>query len=214
VAALLASQFGAGSGKVRRYTDWVGAKDEEGGVFWKFVNINENLSAGNGDELETAMAAALLSSADISIEAVTERYHLAMSMLRRFGLGDMEVPSAMIAILPVNVEESMDNLRMAAASIGANRLSLGGVENLSLGMKMLMHSAAIPVKIDPGVKGAAPILPIRSPPVPSVLTIAGVSVAAALALSAGILAFHEFSLHRRAVRDYSFHPVHSHYVYG
>jgi hypothetical protein len=214
VAALLASQFGAGSGKVRRYADWVGAKDEEGGVFWKFVKINENLSSENGDELEIPMAAALLSSADLSIEDVTERYHVAMSMLRRFGVGDMEVPSAMIAILPVSVEESVDNLRMAAASIGTNRLSLGGVENLSLGMKLLMHTAAIPVGVDPGVKGAEPALPIRSSPVPSVLTIAGVSVAAAVALSAGILAFHEFSLHRRAVQDYAFHPVHFHYVYG
>jgi hypothetical protein len=214
VAALLASQFGTKSGKIRTYSDWIGARDEEGGVFWKFVNIHKGLSQDKGNELEIAMAAALLSSADMSIEVVTGRYRDAMTRLRRFGVGDMEVPSAMIAVLPASLEESMDNLRLAAASIGANRLSLGGVENLSLGMKLLMHSAAIPMKVDSGVKAPARPLTIRSHPVPSVLTIAGVSVAAGLALSAGILAFHEFSLHRRAVQDFGFHPVHFHYVYG
>ena len=214
VAALLASQFGTKSGKVRTYSDWIGARDEEGGVFWKFVNIHKDLGQEVGDVLETAMAAALLSSADISIEVATERYRNAMAMLQRLGVGEMRVPSAMIAVLPAGLEESMDNLRLAAASIGANRLSLGGVENLSLGMKLLMHSAAIPVKVDSEAKAAVRPLTIRSHPVPSVLTIAGVSVAAGLALSAGILAFHEFSFHRRAVQDYAFHPVHFHYVYG
>jgi hypothetical protein len=214
VAALLASQFGTRSGKIRTYTDWIGARDEEGGVFWKFVNIHKDLSQETDDELETAMAAALLSSADMSIEVAEERYRNAMAMLRRLGVGEMEVPSAMIAVLPASLEESMDNLRLAAASIGANRLSLGGVENLSLGMKLLMHSAAIPVKVESEAEVPIRSLTIKSHPVPSVLTIAGVSVAAGLALSAGILAFHEFSFHRRAIQDYAFHPVHYHYVYG
>jgi hypothetical protein len=116
----------------------------------------------------------------------------------------MEAPAAMLAVLPQGVEENLDNLRLASAAIVSNRLSLGGAENLSLGIKLLMESSLMAAST-PGAGGAGP---------PSVLAVAGVSPAASAPFGVGLAAFHETSVHRAAWRDYRFHPVHHHYIYG
>jgi hypothetical protein len=162
-----------------------------------------------GDEVGDTMSAALMAASGLPIQVAVDRFGRAYQILERFNGGSMRVPSAMISILPNEVDEAMDNVRIASASIMRNKLSLGGAENLSLGIKMLVHSAAIAA----GSGGGAPAM-ASGLSTPMVLALTGISVATAFAIGASLLAFHEFSLHKIAVQDYVWHPVHTHYVYG
>jgi len=183
-------------------------------LFQRFEIYRNQICPNSTPTLEHLMAATLMTSTEDPIEEVLQRYSKAKSMLNQFNGSSMEVPSAMIAILPMDVPEAMDNLRLASASIRANRLSLGGMENLSLGMKLLMNSATF--QIDVGEKAPSPMPTVRTTRIMglSVLGITGISIASALVVGAGLLAFHELTLHNLAVRDYAFHPVHMHYIYG
>jgi hypothetical protein len=175
----------------------------------RFQNIYQQIHMDYGDAVSDSMSAALMAATGTPIPEILDRFGRAFQILDKFNGGSMGVPSAMVSILPSEVDETMDNVRLASASVMRNKLSLGGAENLSLGIKMLVHSAAIAAGRDEkGLKVAASIS------APSVLALTGIGVATAFALGASLLAFHEFSLHKIAVRDWSFHPVHSHYVYG
>jgi hypothetical protein len=160
------------------------------------------------------MAAALMTSTNDPSDEVVKRYRRARVMLNQFNGTSMEVPAAMMALLPMKVSESMDNLRLASASIATQKLSLGGMENLSLGMKLLMNSATSQVEAGEKPPSAVPIVKTTRTMGLSVLGITGVSVASAFIIGTGILAFHQLTLHNLAVRDYRFHPVHMHYIYG
>jgi hypothetical protein len=179
-----------------------------------FLKFNEELFRIEENGTENYMAAALMTSAEFPFEELMQRFNRVKDMLTKFNLDSPIVPSAMLAILPVEVGESMDNLRLASAAISANKLSLGGIENISLGMKLLMQSATTPVTKHTFAK--APIVPVTSTTaaIPSVLAITGLSAASALTMNVGVLTFHEITLHKTAVDDYHFHPVHSHYIYG
>jgi hypothetical protein len=50
-------------------------------------------------------------------------------------------------------------------------------------------------------------------PVPS-LAMLGVALAAPIIILPALIAFHEKALHRLAVSDWAFHPVHTNFVYG
>jgi len=171
-----------------------------------FRYLRDNIAGKDADLAQAVTGAALMAGAGLDTEAVLARYREALVKLESFDGASMELPASMIAILPVTVAEALDNVRLASSCIYGSRLSLGGVENLSLGVKMLMHSAVLAASADrdPDVGSAAP----------QVLALTGVPAAAVLTVSAGLLAFHALSLHELAIRDYRFHPVHSHYVYG
>jgi hypothetical protein len=191
----------------------IACSDDEDAVT-RFASILPEISLDHTDTLGDPMAAALLASSSIAPATVLWRYWRAWNILQRFNGGSMKVPAAMVSILPYDVDEAMDNARLASASIIKYQLSLGGAENLSLGIKLLVHSSAMAtVEGGPGAVGGAPV-PAGGSGVPPVLAMTGVTVAAALIIGAGLLAFHEFSLHRLAVHDYTFHPVHTHFVYG
>lgn len=182
-------------------------EDGPGNVMDAYRTIRDKVIGGTKDKGQAVTAAALMAAAGLDTEGVLERWAEAVDSLEAYDGAAMDLPAAMIAILPVNVAEALDNIRLASSSIYAHKLSLGGVENLSLGVKMLMHSSvqAVTPEAAPGGVGVA---------TPSVLALAGVPAAAVLTVSAGLLAFHALSLHELAVRDFRFHPVHSHYVYG
>jgi hypothetical protein len=215
-AAFMATQPNSKSGRLPRFGTRSSPPDaDQDDVMAKeFLRFNKELSELEQNGTENYMAAALMASADLPFEELMQRFNNVKVMLSKFNLGSAIVPSAMLAILPVEVGESMDNLRLASAAISANKLSLGGIENLSLGMKLLMQSATTPVSTRTHAK--APMVPVRGAPapVPSVLAITGLSTASALTMNVGVLTFHEITLHRTAVDDYTFHPVHSHYIYG
>jgi hypothetical protein len=182
-------------------------RDGEGeATMMEYRRIRDRVATDTGDVDQAVTAAALMAAAGLDTEGVLGRWAEAVSSLEAFDGAVMDLPAAMIAILPVNVAEALDNIRLASSSIYAHKLSLGGVENLSLGVKMLMHSSVQAVTPDAAPGGVAAA--------PSVLALAGVPAAAVLTVSAGLLAFHALSLHELAIRDFRFHPVHSHYVYG
>jgi len=178
-------------------------------VIQRHAEIFRAIHTDYGDDVGDTMSAALMAASGLPIPVAVDRFGRAYQILEKFNGGSMRVPSAMIAILPNEVDEAMDNVRIASAAIMRNKLSLGGAENLSLGIKMLVHSAAIAAGSSGG--GVAPAYGIAAP---NVLALTGISIATAFAIGASLLAFHEFSLHKIAVQDYVWHPVHTHYVYG
>jgi hypothetical protein len=118
--------------------------------------------------------------------------------------------------MPYDVHEALDNVRLASAAIRAKKLSIGGMENLSLGVKLFLNTSVrnlIPVSSS---SGALSIIATSSKIQPSTISAsaAGISITTAATLGAGLLTFHELSLHKMAVSDFKFHPVHVHYVYG
>ncbi|MGA1873603.1 MAG: hypothetical protein ACMUHY_08010 [Thermoplasmatota archaeon] len=178
-----------------------------------FRSILSERSLGSSGE-GTTMASAIVSVSGLPVEVIVERFREAMSRLRSLGLKDMEITAAMLSVLPFDIEESMDNLRMASHSISLNRLSLGAVENISLGMKLLMTTSVMST----GIKGAGEDAEMHMGSLvtdaPIHLALQDLLVLNALTMTASMNAFHEISIHRTAVSDYRFHPVHSHYVYG
>ncbi len=180
-------------------------------------------------------AALLTVGGDPEVPAAVARTAAVREYLGRFAEDGMTVPASMLAILSPQVEESLDNLRLASAEISRNRLSLGGMENLSLGMKLLLQTAITPnpvrgivsprgVLVPAGpVLGPEPVQPpatvpaARPPtapmPVPS-MAMLGVALAAPIIILPALIAFHEKALHRLAVSDWAFHPVHTNFVYG
>ncbi|TLZ55674.1 MAG: hypothetical protein E6K17_05370 [Methanobacteriota archaeon] len=148
--------------------------------------------------------------------AAIRRFELARDYLSRFNGGGMAVPAAMLAILSAEIEESLDNLRMASAEIGNHRLSLGGMENLSLGMKLLLQTAIVPNPVRGIVSPQGALVPESQPSAAPTapLGLLGVAFASPLLLLPALAAFHETALHRLAVSDFAFHPVHTNFVYG
>jgi len=74
---------------------------------------------------------------------MAQQFHIARSYLARLSQGEMAVPAAMLAVLATEIDETLDDLRMASSEVSLNKLSLGGVENLSLGLKLLMQTAVL-----------------------------------------------------------------------
>ena len=165
-------------------------------------------------EKDLALAAALLTSGGgTDPGAAVQRYGVAREYLSRFNGDGMSGPAAMLAVLSAQLEESLDNLRLASAEIAKYRLSLGGMENLSLGMKLLLETAVLPSPVRGIVSPQGALAPPEQPP-SAPLGLLGVAFATPFLMLPALAAFHETALHRLAVSDYAFHPVHANYVYG
>ena len=124
----------------------------------------------------------------------------------------MAVPAAMLAVLSPEVEESLENLRIASAQITKQKLSLGGIENLSLGMKIMTTVAltpAMPGSDAPGVQPRPPVEIGRR----TALGLIGLAIPATAAVAAFTI-LHSRTLHQAALTDYRFYPSHYHYSYG
>ncbi len=175
---------------------------------------------------DAVVAAALLATARGNREAVEGRFREAAAFLGSLFEESLYTPSAVIALWPGGVEESLDNIRMAASEILQRRLSLGGMENFSLGMKLLSNNSQFAAL---GATGGTPEW-MRAPdpgghPPPSTTAVAAATAAAAATAGALLLAtpilarapftiFHSLTVQQAAFRQVSFHPVHSHYLYG
>lgn len=92
---------------------------------------------------EAEMAAAILVTSKRDPANALRYFEVARDYLSRFSATGMVVPAAMLSVLQVTVEESLDDLRLAAASIAAQGLSTGGIENLSLAVKLLVQTAIL-----------------------------------------------------------------------
>jgi hypothetical protein len=114
--------------------------------------------------------------------------------------------------LSPEIEESLDTLRLASFVIARQKLSLGGIESLSLGMKMLLQSSvissmiSIPAELRKKCVSSREIIPLQT------LGILSISMLP-IALIA-FTTFHELSIHKITFTNYSFHPVHRNFAYG
>jgi hypothetical protein len=191
-----------------------------------FLYWNDVLRRGlSPPPVDAVVAAALLATARGDREAVEGRFREAAEFMASLFEDRMYAPAAVIALWPGGIEESLDNIRLAASEILQRRLSLGGMENFSLGMKLLSNNAQF------AALGAAAAPGWMAPPGalerPRASTVAVVAATAAAAATAGALllatpllarssftVFHSLTVQQAALRQASFHPVHSHYLYG
>ena len=152
------------------------------------------------------MAAAVLATSGRPPPERLERFDLAWDYLSRLSPAGMAVPAAMIAVLRADVGESLDNLRLASATITARGLAPGGLEGLSLGLKLLMQTAILV-----SAPGGPP--PEAGAEVLTPFGLLGLSLVAPAALVA-LAAFHEITVQRFVTSEYAYHPIHTHYIYG
>ncbi len=175
----------------------------------KFKEIYNQIYSQAAPARNNGIATGVLMIASSEGEELMSRFTTARDYLNRFSENVMIVPAAMLSLLSSEIEETMDTLRMASSAISRQKLSIGGVENLSLGMKMLLQFsiiASIPSErrleyaIPQGIARPQTIGPLQSTLfLPSALT--------------AFIAFHELSIHQLAISDYFYNPAHPH-LYG
>lgn len=181
-------------------------------IIRKFQEYYDKINTPGTPEENTGTAAALIVIGIYEGHQMFSRFEAALTYLNRFSDGPMLIPAAMLSHLSPEVEETLDTLRLASSAIARQKLSLGGMENLSLGMKMLMQSSvissliSIPEELRKQYVFPHEIIPLQT------LGILSLSMLP-IALTA-FTAFHELSMHKLTVSDYSFHPVHTNFAYG
>ncbi len=173
--------------------------------FERFLTVVDESERGAEDKNDRTTAAALLTASELDFDLLVRKYRTANGMLDSLFMTRMDTAAAMIAVISQDVPETMDNIRLAAGEIMRARMSLSGLENFSLGLKVVLHTSAL-ISVKPGA--GATKKPQISP------ELLGLTVMLPLAAGIPFLVFHEELVHRKAVTHYRFHPVHSHYVYG
>ncbi len=176
--------------------------------------------ASRDDPNDAIVASALMATANEDQKIIEDKFDRAKAYMESLFNEVMFTASATIAIWPTNVEESFDNIRLAASQVLLKKLSVGGVENFSLGMKLLMNNAEF---IDTGMGSAIGLAR-------DVGTAGRVRGSGAMAEATGATAvtllsspllvrtpftvFHALTIQKSAVQDFRFHPVHTSYLYG
>jgi len=168
--------------------------------------------AMTGDDPQSFAAAALLVSARTDLAAALARFGTLRQYLARFSTTGFVVPGALLALVAADPAEILDNLRIAGAAISDNKLALGGMENLSLAVKLLLQIGILAAGAEGDPEEQLELAPRGLPALPA-LGAAGLAVALPMAVAA-VSTFHQTTIHRMAVQDFTYHPAHSHYVYG
>ncbi len=180
----------------------------------------------DSDHTDSIVASALLSTANSNAALVTEKFNQSEAFMRELFDENMFTAAATIALWPATVDETLDNLRLSSAEILNNKLSIGGLENFSLGMKLLAPNADF-ITLE-NASAADRSARVYDRPVSSGLGVglaaagvaAGIAVASVAILASPLLTrmpfmvFHAVTLQEYAVQDFRYHPVHSHYLYG
>jgi len=176
--------------------------------FYSFLSVIDECGKGEPDKNDRATAAALLTSSEMDFNTLAQRFRVSNNLLDGLFLTRLDTAAAMIAVISQDVTETIDNIRLASGEMTRAKMSLSGLENFSLGLKVVLHTGALISTKTVATSTAA----IRAPKIsPEIL---GLTVMLPLAVGIPFLVFHEELVHKRAVTDYRFHPVHSHYVYG
>jgi hypothetical protein len=177
----------------------------------RFARMCEELVGRGCPRSEAELAAAILVTSKRDPVYVIRYFEVARDYLSRFSSAGMAVPAAMLSILEVSVEESLDDLRLAAASVAAKGLSPGGIENLSLGLKLLVQTAML-VGAPEGSRQALQVGPDDAATL-AAFGLSGLALVLPAALTV-LAAFHEVTVHRYATSEEAYHPVHTHFIYG
>lgn len=178
----------------------------------KFKAYYDKINIPEITDKNTGIAAALIVIGIFEGQPIYSRFTAALDYLNRFSEEPMIIPAAMLSHLSPEIGETLDTLRLSSSAIARQKLSLGGMENLSLGMKMLLQSSVISsmISIPPELRKQY-VFPQEMIPLQT-LGILSLSMLP-VALTA-FTAFHELSIHKLSVSDYGFHPVHTNYAYG
>lgn len=188
-----------------------GLGDKREAIEW-IARIRAQILEHGTTPADAEMAAAVLSTSPHEQgDELVYQFETASAYLSRLSTGAMVVPAAMLAVLPTGIEESLDELRLASATVGARGLSTGGMESLSLGLKLLMQTAILATTPGGGARGLA--VGPKDAAALSSFGLAGLSLVIPAALTA-FAAFHQVTLQRFATSHYAYHPVHTHYYYG
>ncbi len=176
--------------------------------------------ASKGDINDAIFASALLATAAGDQKVIEDKFNQTQAHMKRLFNENMLAVSATIAIWPTNIEESFDNIRLAAAQILLKKLSVGGVENFSLGIKLLTNNADF---INTGMGSTIGIAKdMQSAERIDTSGTMGQSagaftvalIASPLLLRAPFTVFHALTFQKYAVQDFKYHPVHTSYLYG
>lgn len=157
--------------------------------------IIDTINKEESSRLDRETAAAIMASSDISTETLLRKYADALKFLDSLFLNRMYTATAMISIMSQGVNETIDNIRTASAQAMKSKMSLSGLENFSLGLKLIILSTNF-----------------RTSKVPQ--EVLSMSILLPAVAGAPFIVIHDQMIHQHAVRRFRFHPVHSHYVYG
>jgi len=178
----------------------------------KFQEFYDKIDTPQIPDRNSGIAAALIVIGIFDGHQAFSRFTTALEFLNRFSEEPMIIPAAMLLHLSPEIEESLDTLRLASSIISRQKLSLGGIESLSLGMKMLLQSSvissmiSIPAELRTQYVSSREIIPLQT------LGILSISMLPVALIA--FTTFHELSIHKITFTDYSFHPVHTNFAYG
>jgi hypothetical protein len=177
------------------------------------------------DERERTYAAVLLALAGQDPAALLDRARDLRAYLSRFSPNGMLVPAALLALLPVDVAESLDLLRMTSAELqklqtgqaklpaghDKHRFGAGGAELVTLSIKLLLATAMLAAGADGDREEHAGF--VRFEGLSAQLGLAGLVSQVPLSFTA-LAAFHRPALDAALHYQEVFQPTHSPYVFG
>lgn len=120
----------------------------------QWTNALDAVRARGGSVEQAPLAAAFLLIAPGSVADAVSRFgELYTGISRLVSEPALAVPTAMLTMLDLPSPELLDDLRLASSAVQTAGLSLGPVENVSLGIKLLLHVA---LARQPGAEGNTP----------------------------------------------------------
>ncbi len=172
-----------------------------------------------GDRYDIVVASALLATTTTDNVDIEVKFDRVSAGMRGLFKEKMLTASAIISLWPTKVEESFDNVRLAASQVLLKKLSVGGVENFSLGIKLLANNAVfINTRMGSLMGSMGDDEQTRKARESGALDDAATSGVALLAspllMRSPFTVFHAITLQMNAAQDFRFHPVHTSYLYG
>jgi len=149
----------------------------------------------DSERMDRETAAAILTSSDRPFEELINRYNVANKLLGNLFLNRMSTAAAMISVMSQDVTEIFENIRAASAQAMKAKISLSGLENFSLGLKLVNHTTSF------NTNGR-------------LSDVLGMAVLIPVAVGVPFVILHDVMVHQHAVGYTRFHPMHSHFVYG
>ncbi|MCB9686691.1 MAG: hypothetical protein H6735_16760 [Alphaproteobacteria bacterium] len=197
---------GWGAGELAPGVLLVGAEGE--GRASRIQGLVGELAPVEPDASAARWSAVLLALSPAEPSVALARFQQVRAWLSRFGTDGLSAPAAMLALLDAEAPELLDDLRLASNAVRLHKLSLSALENLGLGVKLL---------VEVGLGRVA--VPLGGSTVPLGLDAAASSVALPLSsfpprFTQAVATYHRATIHHRVVRHDWHHPVHTHRVYG
>jgi hypothetical protein len=172
------------------------------------------------DQNDAIAASALLATAVGDQKDIEEKFNRARGFMKELFGENMYAISATIAIWPTGIEESFDNIRLAASQILLNKMSVGGVENFSLGIKLLTNNAEfMRTRMGSAIGLRKDLRMVHGSQDSDAMAISAGATGVALLASPLLMrtpftVFHSLTFQKYAVNDFKYHPVHTNYLYG